>query len=101
MIKDIFKEHNVELMACKDVDNFDNPLIVSHLTHDSGAEWYIIAGDYIYNDNELRDIFLFGVCKIFDYELGHVSLSELLSVDVEWDNNWDVKGLYDVFPEFK
>lgn len=101
-MEDIFKKHNIRLPNIIETDNMDNPLILAHFTHPSGAEWHIIAGDYIHNDNGgIMNIVLFGIGKITHEELGTFTLAELYSVGAEWDDGWEPLGLYDLHPEWR
>lgn len=89
---------DVELISLNEVDDYENPLIVAHYTHPSGAEWHIIAGDPINNNT---DLLCFGVGKITVSEMGEFTLKEIINVGAIRDNEWTPKGLYDVFPQWK
>ena len=94
----IFEENNISLPNLDSVDGEENPLILAHFTHDSGAEWWICSGEY--NEN-IDDILCFGVADIMVREMGIISIKQILSVGGVLDDSWTPIGLYDRFPNYK
>lgn len=101
VILNIFEVKEVSLPSFDDADSMSNPDIVAHFVHPSGAEWWVVSGEEQLLVDNRKEFLLFGMAKIEFQELGLFTLSELLSVGAVFDDFWEVKGLYDVFPDLK
>ena len=79
-------------------ETVEDPIVVAHFFNPSGqGDWYIIEGN-----KEEDDYILYGLCRIFEYEFGYVSLNELKSVKgpfglgIERDMYWTERPVSEV-----
>ena len=83
------------LPTFEEVDKIDNPTIVAHFTHTS-SEWWVIGGEQY-----SKDIMFFGVAKIFTTEMGMFTLNQIMDNGAIYDDDWQSRKLYDVFPQLR
>ena len=111
MVENVFKEHGIEIPLPEKSDNEENPKVVAHFTSKVlvegmpfDAEWFVIGGEQIdvfCGDNEfMKDWYLFGLANIVCKELGYFTLSQILELGAELDENWKPKGVYDIYEDF-
>ena len=79
-------------------ETVEDPIVVAHFFNPSGqGDWYIIEGN-----KEEDDYILYGLCHIFEYEFGYVSLNDLKSVKgpfglgIERDMYWTERPVSEV-----
>jgi hypothetical protein len=89
------EKHLPPLYSHEDVED---PLVLAHFFNPSGqGDWWITEGS-----REDEDYLMFGLCSIFEPELGYVSMNELqsargpLGLGIERDLNWTPKRLSEV-----
>ncbi len=93
--------NDIDLPSFEDADSIDNPMIVAHFNHPSGAEWWIVSGEEQLLVDNRKELLLFGVAKITDTEMGVFALSEIENVGAVRDTDWTPQGLFDVFPQWR
>ena len=112
-VENVFEAHGIEVPPSEKSDNEENPLVVAHFfskvviegcPRPLDAHWFVIGGEQIElacGENEyMRDWHLFGLANIVCKELGYFTLSQILNLGAELDENWTPKGVYDIYEDF-
>ena len=88
---DIFEKHNIELPTIDDIEEKDNPLIITCFTN-GDWDWYVLAGEKLDNG----DYLLYGLVDGIEKELGTFTLSQIENVSATLTPDFDNIGLYDL-----